>query len=280
MEKHIFPHHGNTPVAEIKPLDLLATIQNIEERGTTEISHRVLQTCSAVFRYAFVLGKVEYNPATSLQRGILKAHKAKNYPTIAARQIPAFLKALNDVHANPLHKLAIRLLLHTFVRQGELRRAKWEDIDWKAKEWRLPAANTKMRVQHLVPLCRQSIAILKEVKKLTGTNAHGLLFPSQHLQKNPMMCENTINNVLKRMGYKGQLVGHGFRALASTTLHEQGYKPDVIERQLAHKEPNAIRAAYNHAEHLAERRTMMQAWGDYLDKQAMGGMVVNLKEVG
>lgn len=222
---------------------------------------------------------MEYNPATSLQRGVLQAHKAEHYPTINARDLPAFMKALDKVDTSMLNKLAIRILLHTFVRQGELRQARWEDIDWNAKQWVLPPATTKMRREHIVPLSRQVIALLKELHDLVGNNLHGVLFPSQNRQKNITMCENTINNVLKKMGYKGKLVGHGFRALASTTLNEKGYRPDVIERQLAHKETNAVRAAYNRAEYLDERRTMMQAWSDYLDKQATAGDIVHLKSL-
>lgn len=276
LEKHIFPDHGHRPVADIKPLEVLRTIQRIENEGHTEISHRVLQTCSAIFQYAFVLGKVEYNPAASLQNGVLKAHKATHYPTITAKELPAFLGQLEQVETTPVIRLAVRLLLHTFIRQGEMRQAKWDDIDWEAKEWRLPASITKMRTEHVVPLSRQSEAILRELQTLTGDNPHGLLFPSQNYRKKPMMCENTINNLLEKMGYKGRLVGHGFRALASTTLNERGFKPDVIERQLAHKERNAVRAAYNRAEYLDERRSMMQAWSDYIEAQGRAATVTKL----
>jgi integrase len=154
----------------------------------------------------------------------------------------------------------------TFVRQGEMRQAKWSDFNLKAKEWNLPAETTKMKDDHIVPLARQTLAVLEELHEITGNNLHGLLLPSQNRQKNPIMCENTINNVLKKMGYKGQMVGHGFRALASTTLNEQGFRPDVIERQLAHRERNAVRAAYNRAQYMEERRAMMQHWADFLDK--------------
>jgi integrase len=157
-----------------------------------------------------------------------------------------------------------------------MRRSKWADVDFGNSEWRLPAEITKMRREHIVPLSKQTKALLQELRDYTGDNLHGLLFPSQNRQKNPMMCENTINNVLKRMGYKNKLVGHGFRALASSTLNEQGFNRDAIERQLAHKEGNAVRAAYNRSEYLDERKKMMQVWSDYLDAQARVTTVTTL----
>lgn len=265
LELHVFPALGGRPIAEIKPPELLAMLRKIEERDTTEILRRVNQTCAAIFSYGIITGKCEINPAAHL-RGALKAHKAVHYPTLTARELPAFLKALEEVKTSDLNRLAVKLLMLTFVRTGEMRKARWADINMQAKEWVIPAAHTKMRREHLVPLSRQALEVLEALRETTNKlgNPHGLLLPSQNRQKNLIMSENTINLVLAKMGYKGRLVGHGFRALASTILNEQGHRADVIERQLAHKEPNAVRAAYNRAEYLSERVKLMQAWADYL----------------
>lgn len=262
VELHMLPEIGNRPIAEIKALDLLDVLRKIEKRGTTETSHRLLQTCGVIFRYAVLTGRINYNPTQDL-KGALVPHRAEGHPTIQAKELPDFFKQLKSVETTDLNKLAIRLLMLSFVRQGELRQAKWEDIDFKAKEWRLPAHTTKMRDLHIVPLAKQTLTLLANLKKLTGNGE--LLFPSQQRRRNPMMSENTINHVLRKMGYKDKLVGHGFRALASTTLNEMGFPPDVIERQLAHTERNKVRAAYNRAEYLDDRRKMMQHWADYLD---------------
>lgn len=272
MELHVVPELGHRPIRDIKPQDVLAVIRKVESRDTTELSHRLAQQCAAVFRYAVVTGKADYNPAADL-RGALKSHKAQHYPALTAKEVPGLLEKLAKVKTSDQNKLAVRLLMHTFVRQGEMRQAKWSHIDWEAKEWRLPAEITKMREEHVVPLSAQAIAIMRELQAITGHHASGLLFPSQHYQKKPMMCENTINNLLKKMGYKGKMVGHGFRALASTTLNEMGFMPDVIERQLAHRERNKVRAAYNRAEYLDDRRRMMQVWSDRLEALESGKVI-------
>jgi integrase len=268
LEMHAFNDLGHRPIQEIKPNELLEVIRKVEKNGKTDMSHCVFQTCNVIFRYAIATGRAEFNPAASLQ-GALKPHAAKHFPTIQAKELPEFYKKLfEEPKVGDITKLAIRLLLMTFVRQGELRQARWDDIDFKDSEWRLPAETTKMRTLHIVPLAKQTIQLLKELHKLSGTHPSGLLFPNQQRRKHVMMSENTVNHALNRMGYKGRLVGHGFRSLASTTLNEMGVSPDVIERQLAHMERNGVRAAYNHAEYLTERRKMMQTWADYLDKQA------------
>ncbi|HEY3862532.1 MAG TPA: integrase arm-type DNA-binding domain-containing protein [Verrucomicrobiae bacterium] len=265
LKLHILSEIGDRPVGEISALDLLDALRKVEKRGATETSHRLLQTCNVIIRYAVLTGRIQYNPAQDL-KGALVPHKAANHPTIEAKELPKFFEQLEAVETTGLNKLAIRILLLSFVRQGELRQAKWEDIDWKAKEWRLPAHTTKMRDAHIVPLAKQTINLLADLKRMTGEGE--LLFPSQQRRRHAMMSENTVNHVLRNMGYKGKLVGHGFRALASTTLNENGFAPDVIERQLAHAERNRIRAAYNRAQYLPERRKMMQWWADYLDRQA------------
>lgn len=271
LELHMMPEIGNRPIAELKALDLLDVLRKVEKRGTTETSHRLLQTCGVIFRYAVLTGRVQYNPTQDL-KGALVPHQAESHPTIQSKELPDFFHQLQAVETTSLNKLAIRLLMLSFVRQGELRQAKWEDIDVHAKEWRLPAHTTKMRDLHIVPLAKQTIALLKELNQLTGDSE--LLFPSQQRRRHAMMSENTINHVLRKMGYEGKLVGHGFRALASTTLNEMGFPPDVIERQLAHAERNKVRAAYNRAEYLPQRRDMMQKWADYLEKAERNEKVI------
>ncbi|MFO0388377.1 MAG: tyrosine-type recombinase/integrase [Alphaproteobacteria bacterium] len=274
LELHMMPEIGDEPIVNIKALDLLDAIRKVEKRGTTETSHRLLQTCNVIFRYAVLTGRIQYNPTQDL-KGALMPHRSENHPTIQAKELPDFFKQLEEVETTDLNKLAVRLLMLSFVRQGELRQAKWEDIDFAAKEWRLPAHTTKMRDLHIVPLAKQTIKLLEELKKLTGEGE--LLFPSQQRRRHAMMSENTINHVLQKMGYKDRLVGHGFRALASTTLNEMGFPPDVIERQLAHAERNKVRAAYNRAEYLPQRRDMMQKWADYLDRQAKVPKIITIE---
>lgn len=271
LELHMMPEIGDRPIADIKALDLLDALRKVEKRGTTETSHRLLQTCGIIFRYAVLTGRVKYNPTQDL-KGALVPHRPENHPTIQAKELPDFFTQLELVKTTYLNKLAIKLLMLSFVRQGELRQAKWEDIDFKAKEWRLPAHTTKMRDLHIVPLAKQTITLLKDLEKLTGEGE--LLFPSQQRRRHAVMSENTINHVLHKMGYKDKLVGHGFRALASTTLNEMGFPPDVIERQLAHAERNKVRAAYNRAEYLPQRRDMMQKWADYLDGIASSSTII------
>lgn len=277
IEIHLIPDLGKRPIAEISTLELLTTIRKAEKqriikvsghknkRGGTEVSHRVLQSASQIFNYAIVTERMAVNPAFPLRDGhVLKPHKAKHYPRIPAKEIPVFLKRLEEANTSDQNKLAIRLMLLTFIRTGELRKSTWTDVDFKAKEWRIPSHIVKMRHEHIVPLSAQALKLFGELHAMTGHR--DLLFPPQQQRKHRHMSENTINMVIKRMGYKGKMVGHGFRGLASTTLNEMGYRPDAIERQLAHAEPNQIRAAYNDAQYLPERKKMMQDWADVIDK--------------
>ena len=264
IELHAVSEFGNRPIADISSLELLEAIRKIEKRGTTEVSHRVLQTCGIIFRYAVLTKRMPYNPTSDL-RGALKPHKAKNYPRIATKEIPTFLKCLESAKTSQQNKIAVRVMMLTFIRTGELRKSKWQDVDFKEKEWRLPREITKMHDIHIVPLSKQTLKLLKELKLMTGSG--DLMFPPQQRRRHMLMSENTINQLIKRMGYKGKHVGHGFRGLASTALNEMGFPPDVIERQLAHADRNKIRAAYNHAEYLPQRREMMQKWADFVYKQ-------------
>jgi integrase len=193
----------------------------------------------------------------------LKPHRIKNYPTIKIHELPAFIKKLESSDFPELHKLATRLQILTFVRSCELRKAKWEYFDINNGLWTIPAELMKMRREHIVPLSKQALKILDEIRNISGEGKY--LFPTRNVIKHPYMNENVINNMIHDLGYKGKLVAHGFRSLASTTLNEQGFSSDVIEKQLAHEEENKVRAAYNRAEYLQERIKMMQAWADYID---------------
>lgn len=261
LEIHIMPALGSRPIAEISTLELLEALRRPEQTDKIDTAHRALQACSSIFRYGVLTQKVKYNPAIDLQ-GALQSHKPVNYPTIGHNQLPEFFERLEAARTSNLTRLAIKFLMLVFVRQGELRQAEWSDIDFNASEWRVRAETTKMRTLHHVPLVAQSVKVLRDIEQITGNGKY--VFSTQQSLLNPIMSENTINQVLKRMGYKGVLVGHGFRSLASTVLNENGFRADVIERQLAHMPRDQVRAAYNRAQYLPERRAMMQWWADYL----------------
>jgi integrase len=263
LETHVFNRIGKRPIADITPTELLSVLRKIEERGG-EIAHRLLQVCGQVFTYAVITQRTTSNPALSL-RGALQPVVKRNHAYIKPNEISEYLGKLEAYDGALQTKLAMKFLLLTFVRTGELRGAKWSEIDWDNSEWRIPAERMKMKETHIVPLSRQAKAILKELQPITGQWQY--VFPNQQ-KPSGQMSENTILYALYRMGYHSRATGHGFRSTASTVLNENGFPPDVIERQLAHGERDQVRAAYNHAQYLPERRKMMQWWGDYLDKAA------------
>jgi integrase len=263
LESHVFGRIGTRPIAEITALDLLSVMRKIEEHGG-EIAHRLLQVCGQVFNYAVVTGRAQSNPALSL-RGALKPVVKNNHAYIKPNELSEYLKNLKAYAGSPQTKLALKFLLLTFVRTSELRGAAWSEIDLDKSEWRIPAERMKMRETHIVPLSRQAIEVLKELRPLSGQWHY--VFPNQH-KPSGQMSENTMLYALYRMGYHSRATGHGFRSTASTVLNEHGFPPDVIERQLAHGDRDKVRAAYNHAQYLPERRKMMQWWADYLDEAA------------
>ena len=263
LETHVFPTIGKRPIADITTSELLSVMRKIEEHGA-EIAHRLLQVCGQVFTYAVVTQRVSINPAISL-RGALKPVVKNNHTYLKLNELPEYLQKLEAYDGALQTKLAMKFLLLTFVRTKELRGAAWSEIDSDEAEWRIPAERMKMREPHIVPLSRQAIAILNELKAITGNRQH--VFPNQH-KPSGQMSENTILYALYRMGYHSRATGHGFRSTASTILNENDFPPDVIERQLAHSEHDKVRAAYNHAQYLPERRKMMQWWADYLDEVA------------
>jgi integrase len=262
LEQHILPKLGDRPIADVNPPEVLAMARVVEGKGNLETARRVMQMCGQIFSYAIATGRAERNPVPDL-RGALKTPVTRHYSFLKADELPLFLKKLETYDGNVQTKLALRFLLLTFVRTMEVRGAKWSEIDWDKAEWRIPADRMKMRELHIVPLSTQAIATLRELEELTGFRQY--LFPNQH-KPEKFMSENTMLYALYRMGYHSRTTSHGFRSTASTILNEHGFRADVIERQLAHTERNTVRAAYNHAQYLPERRKMMQWWADYLDR--------------
>ncbi len=275
LKKDVFPFIGSRPIHEINAPELLSAMRRIEARGAIETAHRALQNCGQVFRYAVACGKAERDPSGDL-RGALTPTKEKHHPSITdPKELGELLRAIDAYQGSHVVRCALKLAPLVFVRPGELRKAEWSEVDLEAAEWRIPAAKMKMRAQHVVPLSLQAVAILRELHPLTGAGKY--VFPGVRSSAKPM-SENTVNAALRYMGYStDQVTGHGFRSTASTLLNEQGWNRDAIERQLAHAERNNVRAAYNFAEFLPERRKMMQAWADFLDGLRQGGKVVPIR---
>jgi integrase len=277
LERDVFPWIGQKAVESIRPADLLELLRRVESRGAIETTHRVQQNCGQVFRYAVATSRAESDPSRDL-RGALTPWKPQHYATLTdPREVGRLLRDIESHEGSFATKCAMKLAPMLFVRPGELRRAEWSEIDLDKAEWRIPAAKMKGRVMHIVPLAKQAVRILAELKPLTDRGPW--LFPGVRTNGEPM-SENTVNAALRRLGYdRTTLTAHGFRGMASTMLHEQGWASDVIERQLSHAERNSVKAAYNHAEHLPARRNMMQAWADYLDKLRKGAEVVPIRKV-
>jgi integrase len=262
LEYNVFPSLGKRAIELITAPELLGVLRKIENRGAVETAHRVKQICGQVFRYAIATGRGERDPSGDL-KGALAPVKSKSMATITdPKKIGGLLRAMEDYEGHIITRCALQLAPLVFVRPGELRHAEWSEIDLNSGEWKIPGEKMKAGLPHIVPLSRQAIDIFKEIKSVTGDGRY--VFPSLRSTARPM-SNNTVNAALRRMGYtKDEIVGHGFRAMASTILHEQGWPSDVVERQMSHTEKNKVKAAYNHAQHLPERRKMMQAWADYL----------------
>ncbi len=275
LERDVFPWLGSRPIANITAPELLAVLRRIEGRGKIESAHRIHQNCGQIFRYAVATGRAERDPSADL-RGALTTVKEKHYASITEpKAIGELLRVIEGYQGSFVTACALRLAPLLFVRPGELRKAEWLEFKLDVAEWRIPAERMKMKAQHIVPLSTQAVAILRDLQALTGSGRY--VFPSARTNGRPM-SENTVNAALRRLGYTGdQMTGHGFRSMASTLLNEQGWHRDAIERQLAHAERDAVRAAYNFAEHLPERRKMMQQWADYLDKLKAGADVIPIR---
>lgn len=263
LEKDAFPWLGTQPIADITAPELLKTIRRIEARGALETAHRILGSCGQIFRYAVATGRAERDPSGDL-KGALPPVKKSHFAAITEpKRVGELLRMMDEYHGSLIVKCALRLMPLVFVRPGELRHAKWEDIDLDNAEWRYLV--TKTDTQHIVPLSTQAIDILKEIHPLTGSEMY--VFPSTHSNKRPM-SDNAILAAMRRVGIdKEEMSGHGFRAMARTILNEVlKVRPDYIEHQLAHavRDPNG--RAYNRTKYLPERKAMMQQWADYLDK--------------
>lgn len=274
FEKDVFPWIGSREANQINAPELLAVLRRVESRGALDTAHRIHQQTSQVFRYAIATGRAERDPASDL-KGALPPVRVKHHSSITEpQQVGGLMRSLQNYSGSFVTGCALRLAPLVFVRPGELRQAEWKEFDLDNAEWRIPGDKMKMGVLHIIPLSKQALAILNDLKPLTGSGKY--LFPSNRTKTRPM-SDNTLNAALRRLGYtKEEMTAHGFRSMASTILNEQGWNTDAIERQLAHSEKNGVRAAYNYAEYLPERKRMMQSWSDYLDGLAIGADVIPL----
>ncbi|WP_271407653.1 tyrosine-type recombinase/integrase [Pseudomonas sp. Q1-7] len=277
MEQHLFPILGDRGVADLKVRDLLVPLKSAEKNGHLDLASRLRQYISGVMRFAVQHGHLETNPANDLV-GATATRKAQHRPALPLERLPELLQRLEAYKGRPLTRLAVSLTLQVFIRSSELRFARWGEIDMERSLWTIPGERdviegvkhsergAKMRTPHLVPLSRQALGLLGQVHMLSGR--FELVFPGDHYHHKPM-SENTVNAALRRLGYdtKTEVCGHGFRAMACSALVESGlWSREAVERQMSHQERNSVRAAYIHkAEHLEERRLMVQWWADYLD---------------
>lgn len=269
LEADVLPVIGSIPINDIRAQDLLLIVQRIEKRKAYEIAHRAIQTCNQIFRYAVITGRAERNPAADF-KGALKTVKTVHYAAIDSSELPDFLASLerNDARLYLYTRLAIKFLMLTFVRTSEMVESRWEEINFEDKLWVIPAERMKMRRPHIVPLSSQALEILEQLKELSPCCPY--IFPSQ-INARKHMSNNTVLKALDRMGYKGRMTGHGFRALAMSTIKEKlGYQHEVVDRQLAHAPKSQIDAAYDRAQYLDQRKIMMQDWADYIQAIIIG----------
>lgn len=275
LKQHAFPALGNYPLEDIKPAMIIDVVRKIEADGAFDVTKRTLQDIRRIYRYSVQVGKIETNPAESLQ-GILKPHRTRHRPSLPRSQIGAFLRDLESYqeYGRLLTKLGVELLMLTLVRPGELRNAKWDEFDIENSIWRVPGPRMKMKTEHLVPLSKQSKSVIKEISHIAGR--YDFLFPSERSRLR-VMSDGTLGKAIKVMGYDGTIDGKaevtpgGLRTTACSVLNEEGFNADAVERQLSHMERNNVRAAYIHqAQFMEERVRMMQWWADFLDGQRTG----------
>lgn len=266
LEADIMPVLGDRPIGKIIAPELVAMAQAIQERGALEVARRSITLTAQVFRHGIAIGLCDRNPAMDFRAAdVLASRRRSNYARVDARDIPELLRAV-DKYKGSSARIAIKLLALCFVRTSELIGARWAEIDMRESRWYIPPERMKMRVQHIVPLSRQALECLELLRAISGDS--GLLFPGCH-GPSSTMGKNTILAALASMGYGGRMTGHGFRGLASTILHEQGYAHEHIELQLAHAQRDSSSAPYNHALYLVPRTQMMQDWADYLDRRRL-----------
>ena len=263
LEADVFPAIGNRAISQIQAPEIVAVIKNIAGRDALDIAKRCHQTINQIFRFAIAHGKATRNPANDIKPSdIIPPRKKNNYPRVDSEELPNLLKDIHDYSGTPITRLAMILMCSVFLRTSELIGGRWSEIDFNTKRWNIPKERMKKKTPHIVPLSTQVIDILNRIKKISGES--DLMFPSSK-GEGKTMSNNTILKALERMGYKGIMTGHGFRGVASTLLHEQGYDHAHIELQLAHSQRNAVSAAYNHALYLPQRAKMMQEWSNYMD---------------
>jgi integrase len=278
LEGNVFPVIGAKPITEVDASMISDMARSIERKGDrTEMARRMLEACGQVFRFAIVNKLATRNPAVDVKPGdILRRHKVTNYARIDGRDLGKLLRDIENYRGTPITRMALKLMTLTFVRTGELIGARWSEftLAGDTPRWDIPAERMKMDTPHIVPLSRQAVDVLAQIRELSGDSEY--LFPGD--RKNQTMSNNTLLKALERMGYKGEMTGHGFRGLASTLLHEQGIESEFIEAQLAHQKRNKVSAAYNHAKYLIQRREMMQKWADYCDgERTKRGQVFEMK---
>lgn len=265
LQNHVFPQLGQRALDEIQPRDIRDAVQAIEKRGASETASRVFQRLRSIFRYAVAHELLAVDPTYPLKQAeILKPRKATHRASLKENEVPGFLKKLAAYEGEPATRAALKLLVLTATRPGELRGAQWAEFDEKRALWRIPAERMKMKTEHTVPLSRQALKVLADMRAGSGNSQQGLLFPSPYYPGKPL-SDGTLNSALARMGYKGIATAHGFRTLFSTCANEAGWNSDVIEKQLAHEERDEVRAAYNRAQWLKERAELMQWWAGHLD---------------
>jgi integrase len=288
LRNHVLPRIGSKPFRELNSRDLLDVLQRIEANGRLETAHRIRRSLGAICRYAVATHRADMDASAAL-RGALAPVPANHFASITdPKKVGELIRAIRGYVGAPATRYALQLAPLLFVRPGELRAARWDEFTFDLAEpaprkkpehpdpqWRIPSERMKMGEQHIVPLSTQAVTALRALHAVTGPQ--GFLFPSVR-SKSRCMSENTVNAALRGMGYrKDEMTGHGFRHMASTLLHERGYKSEWIERQLAHGDRNSVRARYNFAEYLPERRRMMQEWADYLDGLRLGANAVPIK---
>jgi integrase len=266
LTRDVFPHIGKLPIDSIAPRQMLHVVKKIVDRGAPTMAQLAWNTSVKVFAAAKKTGRLNASPISDLQ-DVVPRPPVQHRKPLDRREIPNLVKGIGAYQGERTTAIAIGLLMLTFVRPQELRGAEWAEFDLDRAEWRIPGSRMKMRDTHVVPLSTHAVTLLLELHTLTGD--HRYLFPN-HRRPRSHMSGTTLNRALELLGYGGKFTPHGFRATASTMLNELGFRPDIIERQLAHKERNSTRASYNQAEYLDARREMMQAWADLLDGLAKG----------
>lgn len=276
LRANVFPAIGARPISAIRPPEVVAMAKEIESRGATDLAKRSLQTTGQIFRFAIANGYAQRNPCAEIKPSdVLKPTKKANLARVDAKDLPALLRAIEVYRGKVVTRLAMKMLALTFVRTSELIGGRWDEIDFEARRWNIPADRMKMDTPHIVPLPTQAIEVLELLRPITGSGE--LIFPGEQDPRKPM-SNNTILVALDRMGYRGRQTGHGFRGIASTILHEQGYEHEHIELQLAHAPRNAVSVAYNHALYLEPRAKMMQDWADFLEQAQRKGKVLPFRK--